>query len=116
MKYEQQLLFKNWCGHEATPEEFDLCQEAHAWSVDWDLPVPDGIEEAYEKSTGNSCVYWGPEGDCDPSEETLPRSGNYVTQGYTHGFYAWLEGRIFDAVHGRGLKTVDEINAYVREI
>ena len=116
MKYNQMSLFKNWYGHEATPAEFDLCQKAHAWSVDWDLPIPEGIEEAYERATGKSCVYWGPDGDCNPHEETLPRSKDYVTQGYTEGFYAWLEGRIFEAVHERGMTDIDEINEYVRAV
>lgn len=114
MKYEQKSLFKNWYGHEATPEEFELCQKAHAWSVNWDLPIPKGIEEAYEKSTGKSCVYWGPDGDCNPSEETLPRTEGYVTQGYTESFYSWLEDRIFDAVRNSGLKKVSDIWKFVR--
>lgn len=119
MELKQDEMFRNWYGYEVTEDEFLLCRAAHEWSVDWDLPIPDGIEEAYEKSTGNSCMYWE-DGLCtamvgNPNREDLPRAENYVTNGYTEGFYSWLEKRIFEAVRS-GLKDVRDIWNAVKAI
>ena len=95
-------LFLNWFGHEVTCDEYKLCDDAIEWSFNWDLPVPEGIEEAYEKRSGKSCVYWCPESSKDqignPSDDSLPRSQDYTTNGYTSEFYLWLEKEIFTAV------------------
>lgn len=111
---KQDELFKNWFGHELTENEYILCQAAYLWTEDWDLPIPDGIEETYEAATGKSCVYWGPAGDCDPSEEDLPRPEGYVTQGYTNGFLEWYQNRILEAVKIAGKNDVRDIWRHVR--
>lgn len=99
----QKEMIKNWFGHEMTEREYEACEAAHKWSVDWDLPIPDGIEKAYEKKTGKSCVYWG-DGNCsNPSEETLPRTEGFQTCGYTEGFYSWLEEKIANIVRKDGI-------------
>ena len=116
---KQEELFRNWHGREVTAAEYDVCESAYEWSVDWDLPVPSGIEEAYEESTGKSCVYWCPE--CctaqlgNPCNESLPRTGDYVTNGYTESFYAWLEHGIFHAVCEKRLTDVQDIWNSIKE-
>ena len=116
MKMKQSELFVNWHGHEITEEEASLCDNACLWSVDWDLPIPPGIEEAYERVSGKSCVYWESEACTalvgNPNREDLPRTADYVTNGYTQGFYAWLEEGTVKAVRS-GLKDVEEIWAAV---
>lgn len=102
VRFVQGDLFLNWFGHEVTCDEYKLCDDAIGWSFNWDLPVPEGIEEAYEKRSGKSCVYWCPESSRDqignPSNDSLPRSQDYATNGYTSEFYLWLEKEIFIAV------------------
>lgn len=83
-------LFVNWHGHEVTEKQRDLLEERTKWLWDWDLPVPDGVEEGYEKSTGKSCVYWGELGCSIPDKESLPRTEEYVTNGYTEGFVKYV--------------------------
>lgn len=116
VRFVQGDLFLNWFGHEVTCDEYKLCDDAIEWSFDWDLPVPEGIEETYEKLSGKSCVYWCPESRTDqigsPSNEDLPRSKDYTTNGYTASFYEWLEKEIFTAVCVKGIcKNVDIWNS-----
>lgn len=102
VRFVQGDLFLNWFGHEVTCDEYKVCDDAIEWSFDWDLPVPEGIEETYEKLSGKSCVYWCSETDPhligNPSRDDLPRSQDYTTNGYTSDFYEWLEKEIFIAV------------------
>lgn len=102
VRFVQGDLFLNWFGHEVTCDEYKVCDDAIEWSFDWDIPVPEGVEEAYERQSGKSCVYWCSERDVNevgnPSREDLPRSNDYATNGYTNGFYEWLEKEIFTAV------------------
>lgn len=108
----QKEMIVNWFGHELTRDEAAACKLAHRWTENWDLPVPEGIEEAYERETGKSCVYWRSESDpnrCgDPSDETLPRSEDFETNGYTEGFYGWYEAKVVECVRS-GTTDPEEI-------
>ena len=114
-------LFKNWNGHEMTETQYAYCSAATEWLYDWDLTVPGGIEETYEKETARSCVYWGPaptlNGNIcgDPCRDYLPREENYITNGYTNEFVSWVNDRVYSAVCLNGIVKMPEIWDFVRK-
>jgi len=109
-------LFKNWNGHEMTETQYAYCSAATEWLYDWDLTVPGGIEETYEKETGKSCVYWGPENESfGPHFDDLPREENYITNGYTNEFVSWVNDRVYSAVCLNGIVKMPEIWDFVRK-
>ena len=109
-------LFKNWEGHEMTESQYARCLAASEWLYDWDLQIPHGIEEKYERETGKSCVYWGPKDErFEPHFDDLPREDGYVTNGYTPEFVSWVNDRVYSAVCLKGISKIPEIWEFVRK-
>jgi hypothetical protein len=99
-----------------TESQYARCAAASEWLYDWDLQVPQGVEERYEKETGKSCVYWGPERESpEPCLDDLPREENCVTNGYTKEFASWVNDRVYSAVCLKGIAKIPEIWEFVRK-
>ena len=65
----------------------------------------------FERLTRESCVYWHSEGETG-SYTTLPRSPDYVTEGYTDTFWLWLRHLEREA-YNLGARNVNEVCLYI---
>lgn len=112
-----------WCGHEMTPKQKELCETVWVSVSDWCKAVPKGcdisvnMEDTYEHVTGKSCMYWyDPNAhDGDWYRDTLPRSENYQTNGYTEVFGKWATDLIAKAVVEKGLDTQEKVANFIRK-
>lgn len=109
-----------WCGHEMTPKQKELCETVWESVSDWYKKLPEGcdiglnMEYTYEYETDKSCVNWRDAEDWG-LRDTLPRSEEYMTEGYTQEFENWAIDIIVKAVVEAGCKTQLEVADYIRK-
>ena len=109
--------------HEMTAEQKELCETVWESVSDWCKSVPKGcdisinLEQSYEHNTGKSCVNWhDPDNDDgDWNHDTLPRTENYETNGYTEDFKKWTIDIIVKAVVEEGNNTQKKVANFIRK-
>ena len=109
--------------YELFPKQKELCETVWVSVSDWCKSVPEGcdislnMEQFYEHETGKSCVNWhDPDNDDgDWYHDTLPRSENYESNGYTKEFEEWAIDIIVKAVVEEGHNTQKKVADFIRK-
>lgn len=100
-------------GHDMTEEQAALCSrvwelvDTNPWFSLATSETSCRLEDTYESETRRSCVNWRDKEDWG-LRDTLPRSADYTTEGYTDEFIKWAMDRIASAV-AEGVTSVDEV-------
>lgn len=107
-------------GHDMTKEQAALCNrvwelvDTNPWFNFATSEISHRLEDNYEAETGRSCVRWRDKEDWG-LRETLPRSADYTTEGYTDDFFKWATERIARVV-AAGANSVDEIAVKIMDM
>ena len=111
-----------WMSHQMTENQKALCEKVWAVIFDWcsthrvcDWDMSSRLEDAYEDEKGKSCVNWRDSEDWG-LRDTLPRSADYTTEGYTKDFTTWATNIIADIVVRDGATTKKAVADRIRKL
>ena len=108
------------CGHNMTKEQTDLCNrvwemvDTNPWFSLATSEMSHRLEDTYEFDTRRSCVNWRDKEDWG-LRDTLPRSADFTTEGYTEEFVKWAMDKIASAVE-EGATSVDEVYKQIEKM